>query len=271
MAGKKGPIERFFGAHAQEYSKSRGHAHGTDLASLLAALDPKPGDVALDVATGTGFTAVAIAPLVGRVTGIDVTSEMLEEAKRLSSSKGLANTTFELGDALDIRASDGSFDIVTTRRATHHFADVPRFIQEAKRVLKPGGRLGVADMSPPEGAEAFSNTIEKLRDCSHVEAFTPGKWRSMISAAGLEIRFSQVLDEQVSFEKWLDPVGLGGPEEKSVRRAWGDADRIIRTLLHAVFEKGTINRWTKSRVVLVASKPRVPRYHKQLKTKPSFV
>ena len=250
-----GPVERFFGAHAQEYSKSRSHAHGIDLASLLAALDPKPSDAALDVATGTGFTAFAIAPLVRRVTGIDVTPEMLKEAKRLGSSNGLANVTFESGDALDMRASDGSFDIVTTRRAAHHFADVPRFIREAKRVLKPGGRLGVADMSPPEGAEVFSNTIEKLRDSSHVEAFTPRKWGSMISAAGLKIRFSQVFEEQVSFEKWLDPVGLGGPEEKSVRRAWGGADRTTRTLLRAVFEKGTISKWTKSRVVIVASKP----------------
>ena len=254
MARERASVERFFGAHAQGYSKSQSHAHGADLARLLGALGPKAGDVALDVATGTGFTAVALAPLLSRVTGIDVTHEMLEEAKRLAASEGLTNITFELGDALDINADDESFDIVTTRRATHHFADVPGFIREAKRVLKPGGRLGIVDMSPPEGAESFSNRIEKLRDSSHVEAFTPNKWKSMVSEAGLETFSSQVLDEQVSFEKWLSPMRLGGPEESSIRRAWAGADQNTKTLLHAILDGGAVSGWTKSRVVLVASK-----------------
>ncbi|MDG6938159.1 MAG: methyltransferase domain-containing protein [Nitrososphaerota archaeon] len=255
MTQEKGSVEGFFGSHAQGYSKSQSHAHGTDLATLVGALGPKPTDVALDVATGTGFTAVALAPLVRQVTGIDVTREMLEEAKRLAASEGLTNVTFEVGDALDIKAADGSFDITTTRRATHHFADVPRFIQEAKRVLKPGGRLGVVDMSPPEGTEVFSNRIEKLRDSSHVEAFTPSRWRSMVSEAGLEILSFQVLDEQISFEKWLYPVGLGGPEEGSIRRAWADTSSEVRELLNAVFEGEAVRGWTKSRMVLIASKP----------------
>ena len=271
MARERGSVERFFGAYARGYSKSQSHAHGADLASLLGALGPKTSDVALDVATGTGFTAVALAPLLSWVTGIDVTPEMLEEAKRLASSEGLTNIAFELGDALDIKADDESFDIVTTRRATHHFADVPRFIREAKRVLKPGGRLGIVDMSPPEGAESFSNRIEKLRDSSHVEAFTPNKWRSMVSEAGLEPLSSQVIDEQVSFEKWLSPVRLGGPEESSIRRAWADADQNTKTLLHAIFDGGTVSGWTKSRVVLVAAKHRAPPSSKQLKVKPLFV
>jgi ubiquinone/menaquinone biosynthesis C-methylase UbiE len=254
MSQKRGPVERFFGSHAQGYSKSQSHAHGTDLATLVGALGPKRTDLVLDVATGTGFTAVALAPLVRQVTGIDVTNEMLEEAKRLASSEGLTNITFELGDALDIKAADGSFDIMTTRRATHHFADVVRFLQEAKRVLKPGGRLGVVDMSPLEGTEAFSNRIEKLRDSSHVEAFTPSRWRSMVSEAGLELLSLQMLDEQVSFEKWLYPVGLGGPEEGSIRSAWANTGSGVRELLNAIFEEGAVRGWTKSRIVLVASK-----------------
>ncbi|MDG6899033.1 MAG: class I SAM-dependent methyltransferase [Nitrososphaerota archaeon] len=255
MRQEEGSVKRFFGSHAQGYSRSLSHAHGTDLDALLGAIDPKLTDVALDVATGTGFTAIALAPLVTHVIGIDVTSEMLEEAKRLASSKGLTNVVFKVGDALDIKAGDGSFDIVTTRRAAHHFADVPHFIQEAKRVLKPGGRLGMVDMSPLEGTETFCNRIEKLRDSSHVEAFTPSRWRSMMSEAGLELLTSQVLGEQISFDEWLYPVGRDGSEEESIRRAWSDAGSEVKGLLNAVFEGDAVRGWMKSRIVLVASKP----------------
>jgi ubiquinone/menaquinone biosynthesis C-methylase UbiE len=254
LIDKKRSVERFFGRHAKDYSKSQSHAQGSDLAALITALRPKNTDVALDVATGTGFTAVSLAKLVKHIVAIDVTYEMLEQARRLAQSQDLKNVKFEIGDALKMRYADSSFDLVTTRRATHHFEDVPRFLKESRRVLKPAGRLGVVDMSPPKGAEAFSNRIEKLRDSSHIEAFTPEAWKSMVSHAGFHIESSQVLGEPVSFERWLYPVALGGNEEDSIRRAWAAAPTNANRLLHAQFQAGTITGWTKSRIILVAIK-----------------
>ena len=251
-----GSVERFFGAHARDYSKSGSHAHGADLAALLQDLKPKSTDSALDVATGTGFTALSLAKLVKSVKGIDVTGEMLGEARRLAESEGLDNIEFELGDAMKMKFDDASFDIVTTRRATHHFKDVPRFLHEARWVLKPGGRLCMVAMSPPDGAETFFNNIEILRDNSHVWAFTPNSWKSMMASAKFRISSLQVLGEQVSFEKWLSPVEPGGSEEKAVRAAWASASTKVKRLLHAEIEDGDIKNWTKSRIVLVASKPR---------------
>ncbi len=246
--------KRFFAEHAQDYSKSQSHAQGADLDALIRALKPKKSEVALDVATGTGFTAVALAGLVGHVTGIDVTDEMLAQAVRLARERGRTNVRFELGDALKIGYPNSSFDIVTTRRATHHFEDVPRFLREARRVLRSGGRLGIVDMSPPEGAEAFSNRIERLRDRSHVKAFTQAAWRSMVSKAGLRIQSSEILEESVTFERWLYPVEAGGREEEAIRRAWSSVPASVKRLLVARFEKGVVKGWTKSRIVLVASK-----------------
>ena len=253
MGGDEGIVKRFFGAHAGSYARSQSHAHGSDLGALIEALKPKASDRALDVATGTGFTAVALAPRVNRVTGIDLTNEMLDEARKLARGEGIGNIGFEPGDAIAMKFADSSFDIVTTRRATHHFHDVPKFLREAYRVLGPGGRLGVVDMSPPEGAEVFSNKIEKLRDSSHVEAFTPGAWESMVSKAGFRILSTQILGEQVPFEKWLYPVEAGGREEKEIRKAWDTSGSEIRQLLQADFD-GDVRRWTKSRIILVASK-----------------
>lgn len=258
MRSQDSSTERFFGRHAARYAKSHSHAHGDDLAVLIEALGPRLSDVALDVATGTGFTAVALARHVKGVTGIDVTEQMLKEARKLATTERLTNVKFETGEALGLAYSDSSFDIVTTRRAAHHFKDVPRFLREARRVLKPGGRLGVADMSPPGGAEAFSNEVERLRDGSHAKAFSPAAWKTMMSDAGFHITFLQVLAETTPFEDWIYPVQPGGDEEASVRRAWAAASPAVKQLLHAEFEGGTIARWTKSRIVLIADRPVEP-------------
>jgi ubiquinone/menaquinone biosynthesis C-methylase UbiE len=247
-------VERFFGRHAKDYSQSGSHAHGSDLAALIEALDPKRTEEAVDVATGTGFTAFALAKKVKHVIGVDRTEEMLGQARRLAKDQGTTNVKFEEGDALKLDYPAQSFDIVTTRRATHHFKDVPKFLREARRVLRPGGRLGIVDMSPPKGAEAFMNRIETLRDSSHVEAFAPEAWESMISATGLKTVSARTLDEPLEFERWLYPVESGGIEEKAVRFAWELAPTRVKRLLHARFEGGIVKGWTKSRIILVASK-----------------
>ena len=224
------------------------------MAALLEALEPRSSDIALDVATGTGFTAIALASRVKLVTGIDVTEKMLEQSRQLARSQSVFNATFKLGDAMKMDFSEESFDLVTTRRAAHHFDSVPRFLREAKRVLKAGGRIGIVDMSPPEGAESFTNTIEKLRDGSHVKAFTPAAWASMVMKAGFSKPTIRTLDERLTFEKWLYPVGLGGMEEETIRSAWKTAPKSVRNLLEAEFYGDTIRSWVKSRLVLTASK-----------------
>jgi len=251
---QKKSVEKFFGRHAEDYARSPSHAHGADLAALLNALKPGRTEVALDAAAGTGFTAVALSKLVGHVTGIDLTDEMLTQARTLALNEGATNVRFEVGDALKMDYDNSSFDIVTTRRAAHHFADVPKFLMEAKRVLRPEGRLGVVDMSPPEGGEDFSNKIERLRDSSHVEAFTPSAWKSMVSRAGLRLTSVEVIDEPLTFESWLYPVKPRGREAKSIRLAWDSAPGRVKRLLKASFDGGTVRGWTKSRIVLVASK-----------------
>jgi len=109
-------------------------------------------------------------------------------------------------------------------------------------------------MSPPRGAERFMNRIEILRDESHKEAFAPEAWESMVSQTGLQTLSSQVLDEHVEFERWLYPVEPGGREERAVRAAWSSSSPRTRRLLQADFVGGAVKGWTKSRIVLVASK-----------------
>src|SRR5437879_13850462 len=84
---------------AANYSKSTFHTSSARLQEVLDLARPKPGDLALDVATGTGNTAFALAPYVRRVVGLDVTREMLNEARRIAAEKELHNTDRMNGDA----------------------------------------------------------------------------------------------------------------------------------------------------------------------------
>ncbi len=245
--------QRFFTKHAAGYAKSTGFAKGADLQALLKALHPGKTEVALDVATGTGFTALSLAPLVRNVIGVDITEEMLRQARTLARKRKIENVKFEQGDASKLGYPDSSFNIVATRRATHHFADIPSFLLEAKRLLTPDGRLGIVDMSPPNGAEAFMNKIEKLRDSSHVWAHSPRSWESMLDKAGFELSSELIQAEHLSIVDWLYPVEGGGREAKAVRNAWRSASERVRTLLKADFRDGAVRGWTKRRIIIVAS------------------
>jgi ubiquinone/menaquinone biosynthesis C-methylase UbiE len=245
----------FFSKHAEDYANSESHAHGSDLSRLVELLDPKPNEIALDVGTGTGFTAMELAHHASRVVAIDITEEMLQQARKLAMERGILNIQFEKGDASHISYHESFFDIVTTRRATHHFADVGKFLREAARVLKKGGRLGIVDMSPPRGAEEFTNRIEILRDKTRTKALSPFDWREEISRAGLSVTNSELLKETISFEAWMYPVKMGGTEETLVKEAWMQAPDCVREILEArEGRNGNVESWTKQRIVTIAKK-----------------
>jgi len=101
----------------------------------------------------------------------------------------MENVEFRLADAHDMPFEDGSFDIVTCRRAAHHFADIARALREMKRVLKGNGRLVIDDRSVPEDdfVDATMNHLDRLHDESHVREYRPGEWQRMLSEAGFEV------------------------------------------------------------------------------------
>src|SRR5579859_5023638 len=127
---------------------------------------PRPGDVALDVATGAGNAAFAVAPHVARLVGLDLTPEMLELSRRRAAEKGLGNLDWVLGDAARLPFRAGTFDIYTVRAAPHHFPDLGLALREAWRVLAPGGRAAFVDCTPPEAARDHLHPIEVARDPS---------------------------------------------------------------------------------------------------------
>jgi len=156
---------------------------------LMDLADPRPGDHALDLATGTGLLALMVARTAAKVTGADVTLEMLEKASERMVSAGLDNVEFLEAAVSELPFPDGSFDLVTCRLAFHHFTDPAGALAEISRVLKAGGRFVMEDVFGADGAatRAKRERLEKLFDPSHVRAYSPAGLRALLQTAGFRI------------------------------------------------------------------------------------
>jgi demethylmenaquinone methyltransferase / 2-methoxy-6-polyprenyl-1,4-benzoquinol methylase len=109
----------------------------------------RPGDAVLDACCGTGDLAVAAARAGGRVTGVDFSARMLERARK--KAPGLE---WVEGDLLALPFADGSFDAVTVGFGVRNVEDLGGGITELRRVLRPGGRLAILEITQPRGALA---------------------------------------------------------------------------------------------------------------------
>jgi ubiquinone/menaquinone biosynthesis C-methylase UbiE len=203
-------VKAQFGRQAERYAASRPHAKGDSLDLMVEWAEPRPVDLVLDVATGTGFTAFAFAALARRVVATDLTANMLTQARRLAGERGLTNLLFQLAEAEALPFHQGVFDIATCRLAPHHFASVPRFLAEMHRVLRPGGRLVLCDSSSPEDAESFAwqQEAERTRDPSHVRNYSPTEWRRMTEEAGFHVdRVNTEHRTHLTFSDWVRTSG----------------------------------------------------------------
>ena len=140
---------------------------------------------ALDVGTGAGALAFALAPLVREVVGLDPVSELLE----LARARTLPSTEFVEGDGTALPFPDGAFDLGGTHRTLHHVAQPERIVGELARVTRPGGRVLVVDQLAPDdtAVAATLHDFETARDPSHTRLATDGELQELFAANGLEL------------------------------------------------------------------------------------
>lgn len=199
-------VRQQFGRSAAAYATSDAHARGDSLSILVGLVAPAATWEALDVGTGAGHTALAVAPHVARVIATDLTPEMLAETARLARERGLANVETRPADAEALPFPDATFDLVTCRLAFHHFPHPDTAVRELARVLKPGGVLGFADnitVEDPAGARAY-NDYERLRDPSHHEVLPLSRLIALFESTGLHVEATRSIAKEFEFHQWAD-------------------------------------------------------------------
>jgi ubiquinone/menaquinone biosynthesis C-methylase UbiE len=248
-------VKKQFGAHAEQYVASIHHATGESLDRLLELTAPQPGWRALDIATGGGHTALALAPRVSEVVATDLTPEMLVAAERFIRGKGAANVSFRQADATALPFKDGEFDLVTCRIAPHHFPDCAQFVRETARVLRPGGVAALIDNVVPDNIAAARhlNALEKLRDPSHNWAYTAADWLGFFAAAGLEVTHSEIFRKTRDFDYWNDTLGVDEKRRAQLRVLMLQAPAAARAALEPVVVGGTL-QFKLTEILVVAHK-----------------
>lgn len=175
------------------------------LADTVSRIAPCAADHVLEVAAGTCACGRALAPMVKTVVCLDLTPAMLEVGRREAQKLKLENITFLRGCAEELPFLDHSFDMVLSRLAFHHFAEVTEPFKEMARVLKPGGKLVLIDMeAAEEHLRAAEDEIETLRDPSHVRNLSREEMIGLFRKNGLTVTLSESTPIPVSLMAWME-------------------------------------------------------------------
>lgn len=252
-------VREAFGETAAAYVASPGHAGGADLNRLVELAAPALTDRALDISTGGGHTALALAPHVAHMTVSDLTPRMLAAARDFLTASGVTNASFVIADAEQLPFLDASFDLVTVRIAPHHYASPTTALREMARVLKPGGRLVVIDNIAPEDAtlDALGNRWEKWRDPSHVRNYTVSEWRTYLTGAGLDITDTELQRKGHDFASWVERMRMPADEAAKLEAEMLAAPPDAQTYYEIEAADGHVRSWSGECLIARAIKPGV--------------
>jgi ubiquinone/menaquinone biosynthesis C-methylase UbiE len=221
-SGHQQAVQEQFTRTAEAFARFATRDTPEMLAERLEFAGLEPDDEVLDVACGPGAFVLAAAPRVRFARGVDLTSEMLRQARSFQSERGITNAAFDLGEAEKLPYAGASFDLVSCQFAFHHMPRPEAALAEMRRVMKPRGRILLVDSVGPadRATSELHNQIERLRDPSHTETLSLTQFLDMFAAQALGVEKQIVLDRPRSFNKWMQRAGhnLGTAGYREVRR-----------------------------------------------------
>lgn len=236
MRSHEETVQNQFDPRAQAYLKSAVHAAGPDLerARVLVSRSAPDKARALDIGCGAGHLSFALAPHVGRMVALDPSPGMLEAVSKAAAAKGLSQIEIRQANAQALPFDDGSFDLVCTRYSAHHWTRLGKAAQEVVRVLAPDGHALIIDtLGHGEPlVDTFLQSIELLRDPSHVRNRSVAEWRSLLHAAGLlELEYAE-WPIRLEFGSWIGRMGTPADRAAVIRSLQDGAPKEVRQALN---------------------------------------
>ncbi len=215
---------------ASAYVNSAAHAAWQDLDLIAQLLANQRGAVALDVGCGGGHLTYRLAPLVSQVVACDLAESMLAAVAEQASLRGLPNIATREAAAESLPFEVATFDVVATRFSAHHWHAFAEGIAEMARVLKPGGLALMSDVVSPGVSllDTWLQTLELLRDPSHVRDASTAEWDAALAAAGLAIERIEHLRLRLDFATWVARMDTPEPQVTAIRMLQARAASAVK-------------------------------------------
>jgi ubiquinone/menaquinone biosynthesis C-methylase UbiE len=224
-------VVKQFGSTANNYLTSAVHAQGKDLARLTELAAQLRPEQTLDLGCGAGHASFALAAAgCGDVTAYDMSGDMLAVVQAEARQRGLDRLLTAQGKVEELPFDSAGFDLVVTRFSAHHWLDMDSALAEAARVLAPGGTMVVIDVVAPETPlyDTVLQTIELLRDASHVRDYRVSEWQAMLSAAGLTGTDSDTWKLPLSFDSWVQRIRTSADRVAALKVTMNELPREVR-------------------------------------------
>ena len=231
MSDIKSAVQQQFEKAAANYRTSSVHARGEDLQWMVQAANLTGNERVLDAGCGAGHTAVTFAPHVREVVALDFTAAMLEQVEQLAAERQLRNVSTRHGDVEKLPFEAASFDVVVSRYSAHHWPHPLTALQEIARVLKPDGQFILSDAvaAPEPLLDTFLQTLEFVRDPSHVRDHSVQQWQAMLTEAGFQSKVVTSWEIALNFDSWVERIGTPTGNIATLRALFAGASEEVRS------------------------------------------
>ena len=186
---------------------------GLGCGNPLAIASIRPGEVVVDLGSGAGFDCLLAARQLagtGRVIGVDMAAPMVSKARANAAKSGLANLEFRLGEIEALPVADATADLIISNCVINLSPEKPRVFREAFRVLKPGGRLAIADVVATRPlADTTRAKLAAVGACIGGAALVEDL-RAMLAGAGFSrVDITMRESSRALIRQWTDDAGAG--------------------------------------------------------------
>lgn len=209
---------------AASYLTSAVHSNPDALDRMVQVVQPN-GGVVVDVATGAGHAAYSFAPHVDHVIATDITPSMLKLTRDTARERNITNLDVVFALAEELPFQNEKLTGLTCRMGAHHFNNVPRFVAETYRSIKPGGWFLLVDTigDDDDNADEQIDHLERVRDPSHRRNYRTFEWKKFATDAGFTVDHVEETWKAIDVEDWMERMRVPATDRDHLREVIANA------------------------------------------------